>query len=335
MSSLDVFTLSNISQDPPEAHDQVSGIEFTAYLNALPFDAATTTLCFLVPRPVRKDVLQAATVASNKFGIVLLEFDRASLVPDYVSTYRAKTLQYVLYHRWLASFPSLQAFFRNYFFVSPIRFEPFETPSEVWMIGKNATNEANFEWLWGDIDGANSALKTSKVDPFTLLPTFSQTSSSSSSEPSLLFVWGGNGRDQLDRVGHRGNIEECFSSYMMDLVSNSTMLRAGLVLSSGPVMLDYLELFSRILVGNSDLGQSVPVCEALHAGVEQGVHNVIFHLGLIKAPRAVNYLYGFPLASQEDAPIPPTSAPSLAPVDVVKKSVLAWQEEKNSPSTPK
>lgn len=264
--------------------NEITGREFISNVTSLPFDAATTTLVFLVPSPARRDVLQAATAASN---VILIEFNRSSLLPAYISDYRASSLQYILFHRWLASFTPLQAFFQRMFFLAPMRYEPYEIHAEHWSSRKRDRHVPNYEWLWGDVDGANLAVRSTKIDPFTLLSTSPSASSS-------LFVWGGSDGDELDKVGRRGFIEDCFSSYMMVLVSNSTMLRAGLVLAETPAMLDYLSLFSRILVGNSDVGSNVPACEAKHAGVDQGVHNVIIHLGLIKP--STLYLNQFPLA---------------------------------------
>jgi len=297
------------SLDAATIKSAVTGQEFTRYLSSLPFDFSATTLVFIVPNPVQSDVLQAAEEAAVRQNIVLLEFDRSSLLPEHIVSYRPSSLQYILYHRWLASFTPLQAFFQHVLFLAPLRFEPFEGYSEWWQSQKQNAHEINYQWLWGDADGVNAAIHSTTIDPFTLFTTNAATVGSSN-QPRL-FVWGGNPNSALDKVGRRGFVEECFSPRMMELVSNSTMMRAGLVLGEMDRMNDYLSIFSRILVGNSDLsGGDMPTCDAAHAGIDQGIHNIITHLGLVKA--TFLYLNRFPLAKPpvgDALPTPPAALP--------------------------
>jgi hypothetical protein len=64
-------------------------------------------------------------------------------------------------------------------------------------------------------------------------------------------------------------------------------------------MFDYISLMSRVLQGSGILSTSLPQCE--RNGVDQGVHNVLIHTGLLKGVR-VEYPFSFPVINMQSSP---------------------------------
>jgi hypothetical protein len=77
-----------------------------------------------------------------------------------------------------------------------------------------------------------------------------------------------------------GWIKDCMGPKILDAVQKYDIICSGVSFTSYLQGRAYLKLMSTIMLGESDMSRYFPTCE--RNGVDQGVHNVIVHLGLMQ-----------------------------------------------------
>jgi hypothetical protein len=117
-------------------------------------------------------------------------------------------------------------------------------------------------------DAADTAFQ---ADPFETLPA---GAAYAFQDGSVL----GTPISQNDWVS--GWIQDCFGEKILLSVHDKSVVNVGVTLASYEKGRYYVKLMSSILQGESGLSQNFPSCE--RAGVDQGVHNVVVHLGLVE-----------------------------------------------------
>jgi hypothetical protein len=109
-----------------------------------------------------------------------------------------------------------------------------------------------------------------QADPFKYL----------AANKSVVFQEGGDGVPISQCSWNSGWIKGCFGESILTAVQDRNIVCSGVSIFSFWQGRDYVRMMSSILSGESDLSVNFPRCE--RNGVDQGVHNVIVHLGLIK-----------------------------------------------------
>ncbi len=127
-------------------------------------------------------------------------------------------------------------------------------------------------------------------DPFKLI-----------AETSRIFhVFGETPGVNIDSCGwNSGWVKDCFGENMLNMVRLSPILCSGVSMGSMDTVADYLSKMSGVLLGQSDLGKFFPKCE--RNGVDQGVHNVLVHTGLLSVV-TVQYEHQFPVINLQAYP---------------------------------
>jgi hypothetical protein len=74
-------------------------------------------------------------------------------------------------------------------------------------------------------------------------------------------------------------ITDCFGDKILSAVRNNAVVTSGVSLFSYEKGVAYVKLMTSILIGKSVLSQKFPACE--EAGVDNAVHNIVVHLGLL------------------------------------------------------
>jgi hypothetical protein len=91
-----------------------------------------------------------------------------------------------------------------------------------------------------------------------------------------------------------GRIQDCFGEKILASVEDKSVINSGVSIASFDKGRYYVHLMSSILIGESGLTERFPACE--REGVDQGVHNVIVHLGLVPGMEAKSEVE-FPLVN--------------------------------------
>ena len=76
-----------------------------------------------------------------------------------------------------------------------------------------------------------------------------------------------------------GWVRDCFGPVVLDLLRASDISCSGVVLGTASGMLHYIKTMSEILQGRHALSPFFPKCE--RNGVDQGIHNVLLHAGIV------------------------------------------------------
>jgi len=119
------------------------------------------------------------------------------------------------------------------------------------------------------VDVRDSAFQ---LDPFT-------------AEPSPGFhAYNGVEAKPIAQCGWNGGwVKDCFGQEMLTRIGRNTIICSGVSLGTTPEVLDYLGMMSSTIKGTGGpFGAKFPSCE--RNGVDQGVHNVLVHMGRIKNP---------------------------------------------------
>jgi hypothetical protein len=82
-----------------------------------------------------------------------------------------------------------------------------------------------------------------------------------------------------DCAWNAGWIRDCFGQALLDTISASPISCSGVVLGTMPAVLDFFRVFADTLQGRGVLSDRFPHCE--RNGVDQGIHNVLLHAGLV------------------------------------------------------
>lgn len=78
-----------------------------------------------------------------------------------------------------------------------------------------------------------------------------------------------------------GWIRDCFGEKIATLIGANEIICSGISMATMDKAQEYLTVMSRIMTGQSMLGQRFPKCE--RNGVDQGVHNVVVHMALVNS----------------------------------------------------
>lgn len=76
-----------------------------------------------------------------------------------------------------------------------------------------------------------------------------------------------------------GWVRDCFGQTLLDLIGDSDISCSGVVLGTTPGILEFFSAMALILLGQSTLSTQFPQCE--RNGVDQGIHNVLLHAGMV------------------------------------------------------
>jgi hypothetical protein len=110
-----------------------------------------------------------------------------------------------------------------------------------------------------------------QADPFPWLP----------SNTSIAFQEGALVGIPIAECGwNSGWIKDCFGEKLKSAIQDFSIICSGVFLTSMPTALTYVRIATAILLGQSELTNRFPACE--RNGVDQGIHNVIIHLGLLE-----------------------------------------------------
>lgn len=120
-------------------------------------------------------------------------------------------------------------------------------------------------------------------DPFvTIFPTNDGVTTS-----SFFFVFQGVESIKISDCGWNGGwVKDCFGNEALSKIGSQAIICSGISMGSMNVVYEYLGLMSGIVSGHSSEAESkgfngkFPTCE--RNGVDQGVHNVLIHGGLVR-----------------------------------------------------
>lgn len=139
-------------------------------------------------------------------------------------------------------------------------------------------------------------------DPFLLIPDLSS---------QFITVLENNGVTIGACGWNSGWVLDCFGQEILNKVANLNILCSGIGITTIDVAQQYLHTMSSILLGqNKDLGKKFPQCE--RNGVDQGLHNVLVHLGRIP------HLY---IKSEDNFLITHLQSSKLTPTADILKSI--------------
>ena len=119
-------------------------------------------------------------------------------------------------------------------------------------------------------------------------------------------------------------VRDCFGQAVLDVISTSDISCSGVVIGTVPAILDYFRIFADTLEGRSSITDRFPGCE--RNGVDQGVHNVMLHAGLVPGtkfhsavtlPGVVSHMQSDLYASFSDQIPPRVSSAQGVPVSIV------------------
>lgn len=82
-----------------------------------------------------------------------------------------------------------------------------------------------------------------------------------------------------DCAWNAGWVRDCFGVGLLEVIKGSDISCSGVLLGTAPAIYTYIDLMAATLQGRSPLTHMFPQCE--RNGVDQGVHNVLLHSGLI------------------------------------------------------
>jgi hypothetical protein len=238
---------------------------FAGSLRAVNADAGCI---IIINSPVSNHIEKLAM----KYKVTLIEYELAQLYPSFIHSYHPSSLRWIIMNRILSIptkqfFPSQPAEFMSHGFKKIIT-----------------------------LDVRDSAFQ---IDPFKLF----DFDSSSSSADNKLWVFGEDKYNPIENCGWNSRwIKDCFHPRIYISVKDQPIICSGVLVGHSGPMKTYLQIMSSILLGEQlpELSQKFPdVSGSLtnfptseRNGVDQGVHNVIVHLGLVSTQHLNGFMSG-------------------------------------------
>lgn len=196
---------------------------------------------------------------ARKMGVTLLEYRPDSIKPDFLRTFHPSSI------RWVFDYA---------------------------LLGRNdGAFYGKFERI-AMVDIRDTVFQS---DPFNFLKSKYNLNS------NTLHVFAEELRMTIGQCGWNSEwIKTCFGDEVLAKVSYSNIICSGVTIGTSHSTANYVNVMGRILLGEThDLAHNgaiskskFPLCE--RNGVDQGIHNVIIHLGLIDHVK-INYEADFPL----------------------------------------
>ena len=233
----------------------------------------------------------------------VVEFQEKYLQPPFLRSYHPSSLRWIFYHRLFNNYDSLLAkTVRNVIHVDvrDVQFgaDPFRHLAEPRasldgrLKEKMRRMDQTLLYTKEILDGYDRSCKLNltRIDMTTnrLLATLKQPSPSGckvstqadSQKQHLVMTFKEEESPKIaDCTWNAGWVRDCFGQVLLDAISTSDVSCSGVILGTVPAILDYFRLFSDTLHGKGALSDRFPRCE--RNGVDQGIHNVLLHTGLV------------------------------------------------------
>lgn len=305
----------HVVQTPFQSRNVILGLAAyidTRYLaifvkSARMVNASTEIFLFLNKPSASQERIRALLLESR---VHVIEYENDLLEPRFIRAYHPSSLRWIFYHRFFSNYAGYFGGLFDRAVVSDVRdvhfsADPFrhldasnlpkmrpDVDEKMEIHGRRMkftrdifVNDANLvqrnvTWL----DMTTGRMFSNTVEEVTF-------SAQDLVENNVMTqtVFGFKEEDAPEIAGcswNAGWILSCFGQAMLDVMGTSPISCSGVVLGRLPEMTVYLQAMADALQGKSPLSEKFPSCE--RNGVDQGIHNVLLHTGLVPGLRLHN-----------------------------------------------
>lgn len=236
--------------------------------------ASPTAEIFLL---IDSDSLNRSHVISDillKSRIHIVEFSLTNLQPTFLGLYHPSTQRWIFYHRIFTAYNSSLGMLFDRVVAVDVRDTHF------------SADPFSFLMPRGEMKVENAAARRPtesmvRIGDNKRLPADNnQSLQSPFGAPDSVLTFQEENSPRIAECGwNAGWIRDCFGDAVLQLLSTKDISCSGLVMGKMRETLTYFRVMNDILSGTSNLTTRFPACE--RNGVDQGVHNVLLHMGLV------------------------------------------------------
>ena len=298
----------HLAQTPFQSRQVILGLAAfidTRYLaifvkSARAVNASTEIFLFLDKPSMSQERIRALLLESR---IHVIEYDKDLLEPPFLRNYHPSSNRWVFYHRFFSNYAGFFAGLFDRAVACDVRdvhfsadpFQHLEAPKlpkerpdvneKMEILGRRlkytrdiflndaALVQRNVSWL----DMTTGRLLSNTVDNLRL--SAQETNADNVTTQAVFGFKEEDGPEIAGCAWNSGWISSCFGQVMLDAIGTSPISCSGVVLGRLPEMVTYLQAMADTLLGKSRFSDKFPSCE--RNGVDQGVHNVLLHTGLV------------------------------------------------------
>lgn len=209
-----------------------------------------------------------------KSRIHIVEFSLTNLQPTFIRSYHPSTQRWIFYHRIFTAYNSTLGMLFDRVVAVDVRDTHFSADPFYFLMPR------------GEVKVENAAARrpTESLvrigDNMRLPADNNQSLQSPFGAPDSILTFKEENSPPIGECGwNAGWIRDCFGDAVLQLLSTMDISCSGLVMGKMRETLTYFRVMNGILSGTSNLTTRFPACE--RNGVDQGVHNVLLHMGLV------------------------------------------------------